>query len=295
MNNTERETTIRLHEDVVFFQEALNFTAAQTGFSSRLIEKDYFCTVLLAHLAAADTPVVFKGGTCLAKVHAEFYRLSEDLDFVIPMPETSSRSQRSLQAAGLKKTFASVPRGLSVFRVAEPFRGFSQSRQYTGSVGYASLTSNTEERIKIEVGLREPLITRAVAGSARTLLLDPVSGDALVPPVTLTCISTTEAFAEKFRAALTRREIAIRDFYDIDYAVTKLGIEPLDAEFARMVAQKLAVSGNDPIDISEEHLSQLQGQLNTRLRSVLRQRDFEEFDLDRAISTIVEMARKLKR
>lgn len=295
MNNTEKHA-FRLHEDVVFFQEALNFTAAQTGFSLRLIDKDYFCTVLLAHLAEAKAAsLVFRGGTCLAKVHAEFYRLSEDLDFVISMPTTAPRSQRSRQVAGLRKTFARISRDLSVFRVAEPLRGFSQSRQYAGSVGYTSLTSNTEEKIKIEVGLRESLITRSVTSSARTLLLDPVSGEPIVPKVTLPCLSIAEAFAEKFRAALTRREIAIRDFYDIDYGVTKLGIEPLDAEFVKMVAQKLAVPGNDPIDVSEERLSQLQGQLNTRLRSVLRQRDFEVFDLDRAVSTVVGMAGRISK
>jgi predicted nucleotidyltransferase component of viral defense system len=41
--------------------------------------------VLLEYLAAVDEALVFKGGTCLAKVYADFYRLSEDLDFVIPM------------------------------------------------------------------------------------------------------------------------------------------------------------------------------------------------------------------
>ena len=29
--------------------------------------------------------LVFKGGTCLSKVHADFYRLSEDLDLIIPV------------------------------------------------------------------------------------------------------------------------------------------------------------------------------------------------------------------
>ena len=77
-------TAIRAHEDRDWFLEAVNFTAAETGFSPRLIEKDYFCTVLLQYLAMAGV-LVFKGGTCLAKVHGEFYRLSEDLDFVIPM------------------------------------------------------------------------------------------------------------------------------------------------------------------------------------------------------------------
>lgn len=38
---------LRLHEDPSLFREAVNFTAAETGFTSRLVEKDYFCSVLL--------------------------------------------------------------------------------------------------------------------------------------------------------------------------------------------------------------------------------------------------------
>lgn len=73
MNSSDRPIP-RVHGDVVFFREAVAFTAAQTAFSQRLVEKDYFCTVLLAYLASAKgSPLVFKGGTCLAKIHAEFY------------------------------------------------------------------------------------------------------------------------------------------------------------------------------------------------------------------------------
>jgi hypothetical protein len=35
-------TPLRSHQDPGFFREALTFTAAQTGFASRRIEKDYF-------------------------------------------------------------------------------------------------------------------------------------------------------------------------------------------------------------------------------------------------------------
>ena len=133
---------IRAHEDTALFREAVNFTAAQTRFLPRLIEKDYFCTVLLNYLAAADDAWVFKGGTCLAKVHAEFYRLSEDLDFAIPTPVNA---------------------------------------------------------------------TRVV------------------------------------RRALSRREVAIRDFYDIDYAVRRLDLRPLEPVLIELVRQKLAVPGNDPV------------------------------------------------
>src|SRR6266852_6749681 len=98
--------TIRLHEDPALFREAVNFTAAETGFVPRLIEKDYFCTVLLQYLAPAGGELVFKGGTCLAKVHAGFYRLSEDLDFLISTPTDASRGERSRRAAESKTRLA---------------------------------------------------------------------------------------------------------------------------------------------------------------------------------------------
>ena len=60
---------IQLHrENRALFREAIRFTAAETGFVPRLIEKDYFCSVLLHELAALDSPLTFKGGTLLAKV-----------------------------------------------------------------------------------------------------------------------------------------------------------------------------------------------------------------------------------
>ena len=142
-----RSTMPRLHEDTALFREAVNFTAARTGFSPRLVEKDYFCTVVLAHLAAAAPELVFKGGTCLAKVHARFYRLSEDMDFVVPVSEDAPRSERSKRAAGAKAAAAALPRSFPVFTVAAPFKGANRSTQYCGSFTYVSPTGGHEETI----------------------------------------------------------------------------------------------------------------------------------------------------
>ncbi len=290
MSNSDRYAP-RVHIDSVLFREAVGFTAAQTGFSERLIEKDYFCTVLLAYLASVKgPPPVFRGGTCLAKIHAEFYRMSEDLDFVIPVKTTCSRSERSRRAAGLKDHLSAVSLEEPHLKVTKPLRGANQCRQYLGTISYASLVQGGEDTIKVEVGLREPLITPAVTGSARTALLDPISGKSLVPLVTLPCMSKQEAFAEKIRAALTRREVAIRDFYDIDFGVTRLGLRPTDPEMVKLIRKKIAIPGNDPVNISDRRMSRLKGQLTTRLRPVLRQSDFEEFDLDRAMSTVFRIA-----
>ena len=92
---------------------------------------------------------------------------------------------------------------------------------------------------------------------------------------------------------MTRREVAIRDFYDIDYGVTNLGLQPTDGEMAKLVRKKIAVPGNDSIDVSDPRISALRGQLAARLRPVLRDRDFRQFDLDRAIGTVLQMAELL--
>ena len=128
---------IRFHEDPAYFREAVDFTAAATGFPSRLIERDYFCTVLLQHMAAIDAELVFKGDTCLAKVHADFYRLSEVIDFAIPTPVDASRTQRSRRARDLKAAVNRIDRELAGFRVTSPLTGANNSTQYIAVLGYS--------------------------------------------------------------------------------------------------------------------------------------------------------------
>lgn len=286
-------SAIRCHEDADLFRAAVNFTAAETAFPARLIEKDYFCSLLLEYLASRVGSLVFKGGTCLAKVYAGFYRLSEDLDFVIPTAVDVSRAERGRRAAGVKDAVSALPARIPSFRIVGPVTGANNSTQYLGVVAFTSLLSRHEETIKIEVGLREPLLMPVANHPAETLLLDPVSHQPMVAPVRPRCISKVEAFAEKFRAALSRREVAIRDFYDIDYAVRKLGLQSQNEDMVRLVSQKLDVPGHEPVDVSEERLTALRQQLEPQLKPVLREGDFREFDVDRAFRTVVEMAKRL--
>lgn len=286
-------SSVRFHEDPDFFREAVNFTQAATSFRGPLIEKDYFCTVLLHYVMAESDEVVFKGGTCLSKVHAGFYRMSEDLDFVIPMPIEASRHERSKKATGLKAAVAALPGHVPIFRISQPLTGANSSTQYIASIHYTSLLDRQEETINIELGLREPLLTPVLQGSAQTLLQNPVSGQALVKPASIRCISHTEAFAEKFRAAFSRRDVAIRDFYDIDYAARKRALPTQEAKFMKLIQQKLAVPGNDPVDVSDRRLAALRKQLDSELKPVLKAKDFSDFDLERAFRIVSQMASKL--
>lgn len=234
--------------------------------------------------------LVFNGGTCLAKVYAEFYRLSEDLDFVISTPVNAKRAERSKQVAALKKAVAELVRQMPAFRMVQPLTGANNSTQYIAVVGYRSLISGQEDAIKIEVGLREPLLTTVQVGSARTILLNPLSDQPLMEPLLLSCISKIEAFAEKFRAAMTRRDVAIRDFYDIDFALRRLDIHMSDEDLVKLVGQKLAIPGNDAVDVSGGRLQALRRQLETQLKPVLREKDYSDFNLERAIDAVVTMA-----
>jgi len=90
------------------------------------------------------------------------------------------------------------------------------------------------------------------SGQTKTVLLDPIGGEAMVPDIAMDCIAMGEAMAEKFRAALSRRDVAIRDFYDLDYAVSHLDLDPADPRLIEMVRQKLAVPGNSPVDVGPE-------------------------------------------
>lgn len=285
---------IRLHEDAALFREAVNYTAAETAFAARLIEKDYFCTLLLGHLSMAEPALVFKGGTCLAKVHAGFYRLSEDLDFVIPVTAQTGRAERSRRVAELKRVIVRLEQNIPAFRATTPLRGASNSTQYIATVSYASLVAHQQDTIKVEIALREPLLTASIVGAAHTIIRNPVSGAPMIPVISVPSISQAEAMAEKLRAALSRREVAIRDFYDVDYAVRHLGVNPKKQGLIDLVRQKLAVSGNELVDVSADRMTALRSQLTTQLRPVLRSRDFDTFDLDRAIAIVTAVAASLE-
>jgi predicted nucleotidyltransferase component of viral defense system len=128
-------------------------------------------------------------------------------------------------------------------------------------------------------------------GETRTIVVNPFSGRPLLPVFTVHAMDMKEAYAEKVRAALTRTEPAIRDLFDLFYAVHKMKLD-LDApDFLIMVKKKLDVPGNTPVDISLEYKWELDRQLEGQLRPVLRPADFDSFNMDEAFELIGGIAK----
>jgi predicted nucleotidyltransferase component of viral defense system len=275
------------HEtDPDIFRESLSYSEGVTGFTASLIEKDYYCSLILHYIFYPDTPLVFKGGTCLSKIYADFYRLSEDLDLVIPVPVDTPRNQRRSKMEPMKRIFDKLPAIVPVLSVSRAFRGHNESRQYIGYFEYPSAVMDKQERIKIEIGIREPLLLSPVTGEARTIAVNPFSGRRLLPVFTVQAMDMKEAYAEKVRAALTRREPAIRDLFDLFHAVHKMKLDLDDHDFRIMVKKKLNVPGNTSANISPEYKRELGRQLEGQLRPVLRPEDFDGFNMDKAFEMI---------
>lgn len=278
---------IRLHaDDAALLREAIGYTTAETGFSARLVEKDYFCSVALEYLAEECGKLTFKGGTCLSKIHGGFYRLSEDLDFSIPTAVDSTRAQRSQSVEPLRQALARVEERLPGFRIAEALRGFNNSTQYNAVLSYESLIDGHVEPVSIEVGVREPNMTETAQGAARTVLLNPIGGQALIDTYPVVALSYLEAMAEKVRAALCRSEVAIRDFFDVDHAVRAAGFDPTQPGFVGLVRRKLAIPRTPEPELSDGRIGQLERQLEAQLRPVLREQEFRQFNLARAVETL---------
>lgn len=186
------------HEELQRFREAITFTEADSGFSSRLIEKDYYCSLILRDLAALfQQGLIFKGRTCLSKVHAEFFRLSEDLDFAISICPDVSRSERRRAVTLFKDYLNNTPSRLPCFELVKEIKGHNDSRQYTGRLAYRSVVTGEREFIEVEVSLREEAIQSPQILPARTMLRDPHTGQTAFAPVEVQVLSLTEGIRGK--------------------------------------------------------------------------------------------------
>ncbi len=250
--------------------------------------------MLLADLSmGCAEPPVFKGGTSLSKIHAGFYRLSEDLDFGISLSPDATRSDRSRVISPVKEWVSSLEKQDSIFKVEQKLVGFNNSKQYVAQIAYPTFVSSGLGRIKIEVGLREEVVIAPVMGKVRTLLENPFTSMSEIREFETTVLTLEETYAEKLRAALTRREPAIRDFYDIDYAISHLGLNLEDQHLVDLVKKKLQIPDNDEVDVTGSRKNELISQLETQLKPVLRSIDYDAFDFEKAFRAISDLARKI--
>jgi len=283
-----------IHHDKDKFLKLVDRIASQTGFYAPLMEKDYYLTLILSRINELCVDLIFKGGTCLNKIYYSYYRLSEDLDFTMCLPDyTTTRSNRRKCIQPVKNNIKTFAKQLGMRIEGTENAGRNESKQYVYSFVYDPVTMPSEQTIKFEIGLRFNPILKPETKAVRHKFLHPFTNEPLFDGGKVNCLSLMEIVSEKLRAAALRETIAPRDFYDLDF-VLRNSFNIADKEVMELFKKKLEEDGGD-IDLkkyrinmgrSETEIKDMCSRINVELFDVLTEHERQNFNLDTALERI---------
>jgi predicted nucleotidyltransferase component of viral defense system len=232
-----------LHSNMAEFLKVLERTSAQTGFPLRLLEKDYYITIVLSAISKLSNDLVFKGGTCLSKIYYSYYRLSEDMDFTLRLPGGNfTRKTRSNAIRPIKESLKSFLKEFDMSVENLESSGHRESTQYIYYLDYESVVLNRKESIKLEISMRFNPLLATTAKKVTHKFLHPFTKEPLFDTGNVNCLALKELAAEKLRASATRQVIAGRDFYDLGFLL-KEGFDFRNREFLSVFRRKLEEDG----------------------------------------------------
>lgn len=203
------------------------------------VEKDMHIQYLLRGIASHPqlrTELVFKGGTCLVKTYAPFYRFSEDIDFGWSDDTLwRNKSNRKVEA-DCRAIIKFIISEMATIGKADglSFDPSISSKQdvFIGNTGtkvtiyfhYVSVVTEAPGTIKMEVNFVDLILRPLVERSLDPVITDPSREikyifkedvERYLQPAILLCYSPEELLIEKCRAAMTRGQYKIRDSLDI--------------------------------------------------------------------------------
>ena len=228
--------------------DELGRLSAETGFSSKLLEKDYHLTRILQRIGEKKIKnLVFKGGTCLNKCYLGFYRLSEDIDFVYNQ-EVKGKTKLQIKKIldSLRRELFAILNEMEFKTNKELGKGWKMltSKEDPKIIGleiitnYNSIIDNFVQTIKLEISFRKKLRNPIKMKSIKHEFIDALGEPILRKDVEIEVIDLTENFAEKFRALVIRKNVAIRDIYDI-YFILKNKIAKVDKALIDLILIKI--------------------------------------------------------
>ena len=292
-----------IHKNKEEFIKILEIASKKKGFLLPMIEKDYYLTLILSGVSKLSEELIFKGGTCLNKVYYSYYRLSEDLDFSMKLPQyEATRGQRRKCIQPVKEKIGQFVEqfGISIDDAGNP--GRNESRQYVYYFVYQSALRSVEAKIKFEIGLRFNPITPVEKRRIQHAFLHPFTGEPLFDGGSINCLSLNELLAEKLRASAIRERIAPRDFYDLDF-VLRNGFNLANKEVIKLFKNKLEEDNIDNdlekyrvnLGRSDTEIKDMRSRLEVELFDALTPNERKNFDLNAALKRINEVMRNVKR
>ncbi len=247
--------------------------ANKDRFNIYKMEKDFLLTLILIRFSDVFPDLVFKWGTCLNKVYYPYFRLSEDLDFVLSLSVWREARQKILRQYEEDIT---TELGRLWLTLQDGRTKYDEHRLALLSYEYISVIDDSVQTIKIDISLKWELMLAPVRWQIQSLYRDKILEEPIFGEHDIACIDIREALAEKIRAALTRQIPAIRDFFDIWYVRQTGEFDFEDTDFRNFVESKLReVDHQYTLD---DAYNILERQIETDLRPVLH----EQYDFDLA-------------
>lgn len=283
-----------IHKNKEEFIKILERAVKKKGFLLPLMEKDYYLTLILSRAYELSEDLIFKGGTCLNKIYYSYYRLSEDLDFSMTLPQyEATRGQRRRCIQPVKDRIEKFVEqfGINIGNTGNP--GRNESKQYVYYLVYQSALRPFEAKIKIEIGLRFNPIMPLEKRYVQHAFLHPFTGEPLFDGGKIKCLSLNELIAEKLRASAIRERIAPRDFYDLDF-VLRNGFDLTNKEVVKLFKKKLEEDGADTdlgryrvnLGRKDSEVKDMRSRIEAELFDVLTPDERKNFDLDTALIRI---------
>jgi len=163
--------------------------------------------------------------------------------------------------------------------------GFNESKQYIFNITYPSVVTGKGENIKLEISLRQFPLEKPVQNDIKHFYKDPFTAEDLISSGKILSLSLNEAVAEKLKAAVTRRDPAIRDYYDL-WHISEVKFDFKNKKFVKLFKNKLKEDGFERnyrknFGLDEKAIINLTKQIESALMPVIRAD--EKFDLKRVL------------
>ncbi len=278
-------------------QQIIPFIAEKFNFRLEIIEKDYYLTLILNNIEShLSNKIVFKGGTLLNKIHLNYHRLSEDIDFTYFSPEgIETRSKRSRAIIPIREKMSELLKLLDLKSKKPEGEGFNNSTQYVFNIYYPSFISGKDENVKLEISLRQTPIEKPVHNAITHFYKDPFTGKDLIPKNRILSLTLNEAVAEKLKAAITRKDVAIRDYYDL-WFISETKFDFKNKHFRSIFKKKLEeekyrANYSRNFGLDKKSIDLLHRQIETELIPVIR--ISERFDLKKVFERFNVIMKKL--
>jgi len=182
-----------------------------------IVEKDYYAVQLLKILSTLEIPgytLVFAGGSCLAKVHQNTWRMSEDIDIkLVPKKKTRSlsREKRRQLRRDVHQKIIKLIQASDTFKLDGEPKKRNEGRFQQFLIQYPTHYDRFEAlRPHLQLELTEsPPLQNPVTSPLRSLYAE-VAGQAHEVDQ-FACVTMESAAAEKFVSLLRRTATVARN------------------------------------------------------------------------------------